>query len=348
MMEFIHSLMTDNRKGALWLPFKLLLYVISLVYWAAILIRALLYKYRIFRSEKVPLKIISVGNLTLGGTGKTPFVIGLVKILKESLNKDAVVLIRGYGWDEQNMLKNSLPDVPVLVGENRVASAHRAIRLYGSSIAVLDDGFQYWELERNMNIVLVDSRNPFGNGCLFPRGVLREPKSAIKRADVVVFTKINKKKSDTAAAKEELKKINDKLIFLEAFHQPKYFYNARMRKQFSLSHVGGKRVILLSSIGDPAYFEETMNDLGAKVVEHVVYPDHYNYKSKDMEKILKRCSERAFDFIVTTEKDAVKLRRMSISFGNYTMLTLVVEMDITDGKEQLIDRLHSLYNRKIS
>ncbi len=348
MREFIHSLMTDERKGAAWLPFKFLLYIISLAYWAVILIRAILYKYRIFRSEKVPLKIISVGNLTLGGTGKTPFVIGLVKILKESLNKDAAVLIRGYGWDEQNMLRNSLPDVPVLVGEDRVASAHRAIRLYGSSVAILDDGFQYWELERDLNIVLIDSRDPFGNGNLFPRGVLREPKSAIKRADIVVFSKINKKKYDMTAAKEELKNINDDLIFLEAFHQPKYFYNARLRKQFDLSHVSDKRVVLLSSIGDPAYFEETVSDLGAKVVEHVVYGDHYNYKAKDAQHIMDRFNERSFDFIVTTEKDAVKLRRMSIYFGNYMMLTLVVEMNLTDGKEQLIDRLHSLYNRKIA
>jgi tetraacyldisaccharide-1-P 4'-kinase len=112
--------------------------------------------------------------------------------------------------------------------------------------------------------------------------------------------------------------------------------------------VSDKRVVLLSSIGDPAYFEETVSDLGAKVVEHVVYGDHYNYKAKDAQHIMDRFNERSFDFIVTTEKDAVKLRRMSIYFGNYMMLTLVVEMNLTDGKEQLIDRLHSLYNRKIA
>ena len=340
--------MTDRKKGAIFMPFKFILYVVSLLYLAGIFMRKLLYKYRIFHSEKVPLKVISVGNLTLGGTGKTPFVIGLVKILKESLNKDAVVLIRGYGWDEQTMLKNNLPDAPVLVGENRIASAHRAIRLYGAATAILDDGFQYWELERDLNIVLVDSRNPFGNGRLFPAGVLREPKSALKRANIIVFTKIDKKRCDTAAIKNELKNLNPGLIFLEAIHRPKHFYSAKLRKEFALSHVNGKRVVLLSSIGDPGYFQETVSGLGATVVEHMIYVDHYNYKAKDAKNLMKRLSERSFDFLITTEKDAVKLRRMSISFGNYAVFTLAVEMEITEGKEILIDRLHSLYNRKIA
>jgi len=346
MISFIYSLMTDKRKGAIFLPLKLILHIISLIYRAGIFVRGLLYKYGIFRSEKVPIKTISVGNLTLGGTGKTPFVIGLVKILKASLNKDAAILIRGYGWDEQTLLKQNLPDSPVLVGEDRVASAHRAIRLYGSDTAILDDGFQYWELGRDLNIVLIDSRNPFGNGHLFPAGILREPVEAIARADIVVFTKVDRKRHDTAGMRDDLKRFNERLVFLEAAHRPKYFYNARLRKQFDLSYADGKRAVLLSSIGDPDYFEETVKNLGAAIVEHITYADHYNYKARDAIRIMKRLSERSFDFLVTTEKDAVKLRRMSLSFGNYAILTLAIEMEVTAGKELLIDRLHSLYNRK--
>ncbi len=346
MRDFIYSLMTDRREGAIWLPFKFVLYMISVAYRLGIFVRALLYKYGIFRSEHVPLKIVSVGNLTLGGTGKTPFVIGLVKILKEKLNKDASVLIRGYGWDEQTMLKQSLPDVPVLVGENRVRSAHRAIRLYGSNTAIIDDGFQYWELDRDLNIVLIDARNPFGNGRLFPAGILREPKGAIKRADVVVFTKVNKAKYSTDRMKNELRRLNGSVIFLEAVHQPAYLFDGKLHRPFTLERINGRRVVLLSSIGDPAYFEETVSDLGAKVVEHIVYGDHYNYRARDRDRIMRRLSERSFDFLVTTEKDAVKLRRMNLHFGNYTLLTLAVEMEITAGKELLIDRLHRLYNSK--
>jgi tetraacyldisaccharide 4'-kinase len=348
MLNFIYSLMTDEKKGVIYAPFKFFLYALSLLYRIGIIARAVLYKFGIFKSEKVPMRMVSVGNLTLGGTGKTPFVIGLVKLIKENLNKDAAVLIRGYGWDEQNMLKASLPDIPVLVGENRVLSARKAIRLYGSSIAVLDDGFQYWELVRDLNIVLVDSRDPFGNGHLFPRGLLREPKKALERADIVVFTKINKAKCDIAALTGDIKKIKGDVVFLEAMHESIYFYNAKLRKQLDLPCVKSRRVVLLSSIGDPEYFKETIEDLGATVVEHMTYQDHYNYRPGDMEKIMNRLSERSFDYIVTTEKDAVKLRRMSLTFGSYTLLTLAVEMKITSGKEKLIARLHSLYSRKIS
>ncbi len=336
--------MTDKRAGAVFIPFKAALYLLSLIYGLVIFTRSLFYKFGIFKAAKVPIKIISVGNLTLGGTGKTPFVIMLARILKEELAREASVLIRGYGWDEQALLKKSLVEVPILVGEDRVRAAGRAIKLYGSDTAVLDDGFQYWELERDLNIVLVDSRNPFGNGQLFPRGILREPKGAMKRADIVVFTKVNKYIFNPETLKGELKSINDKIDFVEAVHRPKYLYDGRARKAYDLSFAKGKRVMLISSIGDPLYFEETLKEMGSNIVEHIIFGDHHNYREADQVRIMKRCSERSFDLMITTEKDAVKLNRMSISFGNYTLMTLAVEMEITCGREILIDRLHRLYN----
>jgi len=343
MKNFVYSLMTDRRKGVMFMPFKLVLYLLSLVYGLAIYCRKLLYRFKIFRSQRVPIKIISVGNLTLGGTGKTPFVIKLAEILEHELRKETAVLIRGYGWDEQAMLKKKLPDVPILVGEDRARLSHKAIRLYGTRIAILDDGFQYWELERNLNIVLVDSRSPFGNGHLFPRGVLREPVSALGRADVVVFTKTNKKAADLEMLKADIKKIKAAIVFLEAAHKPKELYDHKARKAFPLSFLAGRNAVLLSSIGDPVYFEETARDLGARVVDHIAFSDHHNYRASDAERIKKRCGAKALDLILTTEKDAVKLARMSISFGDYSMMTLSIEMDITSGKELLIDRLHSLH-----
>ena len=345
MREFMLSLITDKRNQPIFAPVKFLLYLISLVYGMGLIGRRLLYKIGIFRSEKVPLKIISVGNLTLGGTGKTPFVICLVGILAEDLDKSSSVLIRGYGWDEQTMLKRKLSDTPIMVGENRARSAHKAIKLYGSDTAILDDGFQHWELERNIDIVLIDSRNPFGNGRLFPRGILREPKEAIRRASVVVFTKIGKKRADLNAIKEELKKINGDLLFLEAAHKPAYIYDLRARRERDLSFINEKRVILLSSIGDPDYFKETVQDLGADIAEQIIFGDHHNYTQNDVEQVIKRCNERKFDFILTTEKDEVKLRRMSLSFGSYSVMTLVITMEIISGKELLLDRLRRLYTR---
>ena len=344
MRDFIYSLMTDRRKGALFAPLKFILYLASLCYGAGLVVRKALYRVGIFAARKAPLKIISVGNLTLGGTGKTPFVITLAKILKDELGKETSVLIRGYGWDEQAMLKKNLPDIPILASENRAKSARRTIKLYGSVAAILDDGFQHWELQRDLDIVLVDSRNPYGNGCLFPRGILREPKEAVRRSDIVVFTKADKRLLETGAMRDELAKFNSGLIFMEAIHKPKYLCDERGRTH-DFAAVKGKRAVLLSSIGDPAYFEETAKGLGVNVALHIAFGDHHNYTEADVGRIMKRLNERSFDFILTTEKDAVKLDRMNLAFGNYILMTLVVEMEITQGKELLIDRLHSLFIR---
>lgn len=345
MRDFFYLLMTDKRNGWAYEALKAALYLVSLLYGIGLVVRTLLYKYKIFEKHSVPMKIISVGNITLGGTGKTPFVVALTRIFKEEFRKEPAILIRGYGWDESAMLKSKLSDTPILVGEQRARSARRAIKLYGSDTAILDDGFQHWELDRDLDIVLVDSRKPFGNGHLFPRGVLREKKSALKRADIVVLTKVNFTSGDTEPLRSEIRKINSGIEILEAVHKPVNFYNTKQRKDTDLSLVSGKRVMLLSSIGDPDYFEDTVKGLGATVVEHMAFGDHHNYSESDRVRIMTRCSERAFDFIVTTEKDAVKLARMSITFADHTVLVLVIATDIIKGKEALIGRLHSLYNR---
>jgi tetraacyldisaccharide 4'-kinase len=269
----------------------------------------------------------------------------LAGIFKKDLRRESCVLIRGYGWDEQNMLKKNLPETPILVGEDRVRSAHKAIKLYGSTAVILDDGFQYWELERDLNIVLVDARDPFGNGYLFPRGVLREPKSAIKRADVIVFTKMNRANTDAESLRSTFRAIKSDLVFLEAYHKPVNFYETRTGKLLGLGHVKDKRVILLSSIGDPKYFEETVKALGANVIEHIDFPDHHNFTKRDVEWIVKRCEERSFDMIVTTEKDSVKMNRLKVFVGEYTLVTLAIEMEILKGKEELVARLNSLFAR---
>lgn len=345
MKNFIYSLMTDKRNGFIYSLLKFKLYVLSLIYGFAILVRKIFYKAGIFKTRMAPLKVISVGNITLGGTGKTPFVVTLGQILETELKKNVCVLIRGYGWDEQAMLRNKLTDIPVLVGEDRARSSLKAIKLYGSDTAILDDGFQHWELSRDLDIVLVDSRNPFGNSQLFPRGILREPKKSLERADIVVFTKTNKKKADLENLKNEITGLNKDIIFLEAVHNPTHLYENRSKRTYDLSYIKGKRVMLLSSIGDPEYLEETVKDLGANVVEHIKFPDHHNYRKADIEYILKRCSERNFDLVLTTEKDIVKLSRLGLYLGSYTVLVIAITLNIIRGKEILIDRLNRLYTR---
>jgi len=337
--------MTDKKSGAVFGPFKAVLYMASLIYGLALAVRAVFYRYGILESRSVPMKIISVGNITLGGTGKTPFVIYLVKLFRSEFAKDPAVLIRGYGWDETALLKAKLPDTPILAGENRVKSAHRSIKLYGSDTAILDDGFQHWELKRDLNIVLVDSRKPFGNSFLFPRGVLREGKNALRRADIVVLTKVGSSKADAAAVKREILTINPDIDFVEASHNPDCVYDIKKKEPLDISFIRAKRIILLSSIADPGYFNDMATSLGAEVVEHIEFPDHHNYCESDRGYIAKRCLERSFDMILTTEKDAVKLNRMNMSFGRYAVMVLAIDIVIIAGKEKLVDRLHSLYTR---
>jgi tetraacyldisaccharide 4'-kinase len=342
--DFIHSLMTDRRNAPPYAPLKGILHLISLGYSLALSLRKLFYRIGIFKTSRLPMRVVSVGNITLGGTGKTPFVIMLAKLLSD-MSAEPVVLTRGYGWDEQAMLKKSLGDIPLMVGEDRVRSARRAVRLYGSDTAILDDGFQYWEMARDLDIVLVDSRNPFGNGVLFPRGILREPKRSIEKADIVVFTKVNKAASDLRTLKEDLIQLKKSLVFLEAVHRPKLAYDLKAKKAMDPAYIKDKRVILISSIGDPGYFEETVRDLGARIAGHIKFGDHHNYDQRDIKEIAKVCAERNFDFLVTTEKDAVKFGRLGLSIADYALIVLSVEMEIVSGKEELLARLHSLYNR---
>jgi tetraacyldisaccharide 4'-kinase len=337
--------MTDKKSGPFYDICKFKLYVLSLFYALAISLRRYLYMLGIFRARKAPLKVISVGNLTLGGTGKTPFTVTLARMLESELKKNVCVLIRGYGWDEQAMLKSKLSDIPVLVGKDRARSAMKAVKLYGSNTAVLDDGFQHWELKRDLDIVLVDSGNPFGNGQLFPRGVLREPKKALGRADFIVFSKADKKGIDIKRLESDVRAVNENAVFLEAVHRPAYIYENKTKQRYDLSYIKGRRVVLLSSIGDPEYFENTVKGLGADMAGHIKFPDHHNYKKSDIEYVLARCREKSFDFVLTTEKDIVKLTRLGLYLRSYKVLVVAIDLEITKGKELLVAGLDRLYIR---
>lgn len=334
--------MTDRYAGAVFVPVKALLYCASLGYGLVIAARDILYRSGILKAVRVPLRVVSVGNIALGGTGKTPCTIMLARLMKDSLGTDPAILIRGYGWDEQAMVKAKVADIPLVVGKDRVVSCHKAVKLYGSDTAILDDGFQHRRLARDLDIVLVDAARPFGNGHLFPRGVLREGPRALGRAGVIVLTKADKQGASLEAAHAAVRRVNRTAAIIEAVHRPLGYYDMHVRKDLAVGYARGKRVILLSAIGDPEYFEETVRSLGAEVVEHCVYPDHHDYTARDIASVKRRCDERRFDLLITTEKDMVKLNRLGLHLSGYPVLALIIAMEITKGREALIDRLHSI------
>jgi len=174
---------------------------------------------------------------------------------------------------------------------------------------------------------------------------LRETKSAIKRADVIVFTKTDAKPYGISELKKEISGINADALYIEARHKPKHIYDMKTKKIYELAYLGGKKIALLSGIGDPDYFKEAVEGFGADVVRHFVYEDHHDYTQADVEEAAAACVGLKFDAIVTTEKDAVKLNRFGLSIGRYPILVMAIEMEISRGKENLVDRLNSLYTR---
>lgn len=321
------------------------------------------YKNAVRNSRKMEIPVISVGNITAGGTGKTPCILKLAEILLNNHYHPAI-LSRGYksglekvggivsdghtlqvtqrmAGDEPYMMALKLPTVPVLVGKDRIVSAEKAIKL-GADILLLDDGFQYWSMQRDLDIVLVDCTNPFGYGHLLPRGILREPMDALQRAHVFVLTK-----SDQAAAKEKAEIKNTlhywapQALVLESFHAPSKLISLgkwkQGRKESDLSVLKEKKVFLLSGIGNPDAFRETAKEAGINPVGSMSLPDHHAYTSADIEEAQKKAAGAGAEVIAVTEKDAVKMLELKAAEnGRIPVYVLEIEMKFSkDGEAQL-------------
>ncbi|MDD4939809.1 MAG: tetraacyldisaccharide 4'-kinase [Candidatus Omnitrophica bacterium] len=363
MLAYLHDLATDRRKGFLAGTIKSFLYPASLIYGLAV--RALTFIYRL-KPRALGCKVISAGNITLGGTGKTSLVLLIARYLKENGHKVAIVS-RGYKrqipnpclsgrqaksripneeamGDEPAMLKMNLKDVPVIVDADRICGARIAVRDFGADTVILDDGFQQWRLKKDLDIVAIDAVYLFGNRRLIPRGILREPLSSLKRADMFILTK-----SDLAPnnkdIKEYLNSINPAAPVLGSIHSPVGFY--RMDKQDELLNINslrGKTAVLFSGIGDPGSFEKLIKNLGIRVEFSFRFRDHHNYTRKDLDNITRCSEEKNTDAIITTEKDAVRIRNSRLTAPGSGLLYLRVELKITDNEQEFHNRLLRLYS----
>jgi len=327
------------------------------------------------RQVQLACPVISVGNLAVGGTGKTTCVEYLATKLQR-LGKRVCILSRGYGgrggqpyWltsrdrqllingqpttaldglaDEPQLLSRHLPDVPIVVGIRREQTGKRASEEFQADVILLDDGFQYRRLARDCEVVLVNARMPLGGWSLLPRGPMREPLDSLRRADVLIITKADQSLDRLAALQERLRMFNPSALMATAVHEPAQLWDGMSQEPVSLDRLANGRVSLLSSIGDPEGFEDTVRRLGATVVSHIAYPDHHRYQLSELQEVFRSAAASGADALLTTEKDWVRLQPWTVDCGLWTvpLWVLRVQMRCLSGEEGLDDRLTRLRAR---
>jgi tetraacyldisaccharide 4'-kinase len=337
--------------------FGFLLLPLSIIYGSVFFLIKCLYRFGIVNQFTYNTKIISVGNITVGGTGKTPFVIFIAHIIKKSKKRVAVVS-RGYGRpEEDNVIDiNSQDDreggeepwliakksgVPVVVSSKKGSACTYAVTRYEPDIIVLDDGFQSFSIKRDIDIILLDATDDFLDYYLLPAGKLREPLSAIKRADIVVITRTDQ------SSGEKLKRIvrgirglNARIEIFTSSHKIVNLIKIPERKQIGIKDIEGKRILSVSSIGNNRSFVLTLRNAGVDIVHAQMYLDHHRYSKKDIEEIKKLINKHSVFAVITTEKDIYSLAKYAKDLG-VPLYALTIEIQLSDA-----ERFRSLLTRE--
>jgi len=295
-------------------------------------------------NHRVEAPVISVGNLTLGGTGKTPMVEWIAQWYRTQGLRVAI-LSRGYGDtqgmnDEGRVLEENLPDVPHLQGADRVALARLAVEELESEVLVLDDGFQHRRLARDLDVVLIDALEPFGIGRIFPRGLLREPVGSLRRAGVVVLSRADLVDETTRQAiRREAEQRAGPLRWVLARHAPLDLIDADARSS-PLSEVGEGRVAAFCGIGNPEGFRQTLQKLKVNLVGFRSFPDHHAYSADNVADLSSWLRSVDAELALTTQKDSVKLRTSRL--GHVPLRALRIGLELMDGSETLEQPLKAL------
>ncbi|MFQ5847485.1 MAG: tetraacyldisaccharide 4'-kinase [Candidatus Methylomirabilales bacterium] len=341
-------------------PVRCFLRVASWMYGLAVLGRLGLYRSGLFRRARLSTRVISVGNITVGGTGKTPFVILLVQELQGRGLRPAVVL-RGYGGkkegalavvsdgetirldypgvgDEALLLARKLPGVPILMSADRVEGCQVAVRDFGAQVTVLDDGFQHLRVERDLDIVLLDGEDPFGCGFLLPRGLLREPVGGLRRADLCVMTRAG----DPRGPCDVPPRLRDigRGPLLDAVYTPTVLTDLKTKETVAEEDLRGQEVVAFSGIANPPGFARTLRSCGIFPADYLVFPDHHPYTTSDLAGIARRMEEVGATVALTTEKDAVRLEKLLLPVP---VITVGVRLSLTGGQAELKRFLDALF-----
>lgn len=338
--NYWREVLTGSKKGLGYTLLRCLLFLLELAYEGGLAVYLALERIGLRRRFVLPVPVISVGNLSVGGTGKTPVTQWLARRLQQEAFKPTV-LNRGHGGaispmvaivsdgslpprlnaadsgDEANLLANSLPGIPVVIGKDRRESGRVAVSQLGANVLVLDDGFQYWQLARNIDIVLLDALAPFDNGHALPRGFLREPKENLSRADVVLVTRSDRiADSERVELRRQIAELAPTASTFFATHQPKAIdaWNPIAADHKPL------RLLPVCGIAQPLSFTATLEKIvTCAMAETLAFPDHQPFGDEQRAIIEKRAEEVNADAVITTEKDAVKFPPDYLAIPVYTL-----------------------------
>jgi tetraacyldisaccharide 4'-kinase len=355
MKDYLYAIITGSMTGIVPTLLLGLLTPLSYIYAVVLRTRGWLYDCRILKQKHLPCTVISIGNIVAGGTGKTPAVIWIARYL-QSEGFQVGVLLRGYkraghhsisvvsdgkqiltpvteSGDEAGMIARKLPGVSVVVGSDRYAAGLEVIRVWGHTegVLILDDGFQRRQLARNLDILTIDSTQPFGTGRLLPAGTLREPKTALRRTDILLLTR-----TDLAAAPINFERLIQRKQVFQTCHQPTRLYQLSTREECELDLLKGRCILAVCGIGNPEAFVGTLRQFEPKAVELLAFPDHHRYLSADFSDINEMARKVGADLIVTTEKDSQKLESFAASMQ---LFVLEVELKIKANLEALKKQL---------
>jgi tetraacyldisaccharide 4'-kinase len=347
--SFFHEVISPRRPLHL-VPVYGLLRLVSVFYALGQQVRAGLYRQNIFETRRLDCRVISIGNLTLGGTGKTPTVMMVADTLRRQGFKPAI-LSRGYGGqsrasvnvvndgqqtllspevvgDEPVMMAQRLKDIPVLTGRIRYETGKYAIDHLGANVLILDDGYQHLPLHRDLNILLCDATHPFGNGVVFPAGELREPLSALDRADMICLTR---SRGDDAT--DRIDGCNRKRVpVIKTGLRVQSVIEVSSGEEMEIQAIQSQPVAAFCGIAHPLDFFQTLEQVPVNLVKQDPFPDHHDYSTDELKSIENQAKQLGAKCIVTTEKDAVKLKAHAFDLPVYAVR---VALEILEGQEKL-------------
>lgn len=337
-----HALIRGEARGLGPMLLRGGLRALSVPYGLAAQVRNRLYDWGWLACRRAGVPVISVGNLTLGGTGKTPCVEYVARFFRKH-DLRVAILSRGYGGrdgrnDEALVLEENLPDVPHLQGPDRARLAETAVAELESEVLILDDGFQHRRLRRDLDLVLIDATNPWGHGRLFPAGLLREPPASLKRASAVLLTRCDLvNREERNKLEKRVKRLAPNALVAQTRHRPTCWINSQ-RAQRKLEEMTARPAAAFCGIGNPDAFQRTLANLGLNAVAFRVFPDHRDYTRDDVEDLRSWArSQPENAVILTTQKDLVKVRLDRL--GDRELWALRIELEVETGREALEEML---------